>query len=360
MAIGMILARAALASTLNNNGSSLTSDDDERRDTVRLVLPIDDSGRARSQSVVARAEEETKSGGDSSSSTQMAGWIQEMLSNSTSTDDTNGSSSNSCLSGLKVHTISSSQNTTNNRDSNDNTTEDGPPNMKRARSPTTEALSNLSVEQKKLVTLAKSVANFLLAEEEEEVAKDEEDGDEKMEAAASIDANSTTPSVTNGSATNIRCPLDNFTSPGGVMYLVMSLVESRGIDRIKNDFDDPNTTITAQFGHSSQELMNLLLTGQVSIYYMCVFGFCAHLVSSLQYMNVLTYILTPDMPFPFSIIKSTKRLHRTSLIIACQYQKTYNVTVYKIVQRLVIYQYWNHYDTVKLEDTTSLHYFPFG
>lgn len=28
------------------------------------------------------------------------------------------------------------------------------------------------------------------------------------------------------------------------------------------DMDDPNTTITSQFGHSSQELMNLLLTGQ--------------------------------------------------------------------------------------------------
>ncbi len=26
--------------------------------------------------------------------------------------------------------------------------------------------------------------------------------------------------------------------------------------------DDPNTTLTSQFGHSSQELMNLLLTGR--------------------------------------------------------------------------------------------------
>jgi len=260
MAIGMILARAALASTLNNGSSVMGSD--ERRDTVRLVLPIDDSGRARSQSVVARAEEEAKSG-DRPPKTQTAGWIQEMLSNSTSTD-TNGSSSNHRSSGLKVHIISSQNTTNNSRDSsNDNTTEDGQPNMKRARSPTTEALSNLSSEQKKLVILAKSVANFLLAEEEEEVvAKEEEgDGDEKMEA--SMDTNNT--SVTNQTASKVSCPLDNFTSPGGVMYLVMSLVESRGIDRIKNDFDDPNTTITAQFGHSSQELMNLLLTGQVSI-----------------------------------------------------------------------------------------------
>ena len=31
-----------------------------------------------------------------------------------------------------------------------------------------------------------------------------------------------------------RCPLDYFQQPGGVMYLVMSLVETRGIDRIRS------------------------------------------------------------------------------------------------------------------------------
>jgi len=273
MAIGMILARAALASTLNYNGNgSSVMGDEEIRDTVRLVLPIDDSGRARSQSVVARTEEEAKSVGEVKSTIQTAGWIQEMLSNSTSTVDCSADRS----SGLKVHIISSLDET--NRDTNNT---DGQPNMKRARSPTTEAVSNLSSEQKKLVTLAKSVANFLLTEEEKE--DDGDDGDEKMEAAASMD---TITSVTNQTASKVSCPLDNFTSPGGVMYLVMSLVESRGIDRIRNDFDDPNTTITAQFGHSSQELMNLLLTGQVSIvYHLCVFCFCAHLVSFL-YVNV--------------------------------------------------------------------------
>ena len=275
MSIGMILARASLASTLNNGSSSVMGGDDERRDTVRLVLPIDDSGRARSQSVVARTEEEAKSGGESASTTQTAGWIQEMLSK-TSTNDCSADRS----SGLKVHIISSSQNTTINRDSNDNNI-DGQPNMKRARSPTTEAVSNLSVVQKKLVILAKSVANFLLAEEEEvEVAEDEIE----EAATASMDT-STTTAKNNGSTTNMRCPLDNFTSPGGVMYLVMSLVESRGFDRIKNDFDDPNTTITAQFGHSSQELMNLLLTGQVRLCYMCVFGF-VHILCPFLYVNV--------------------------------------------------------------------------
>ena len=51
------------------------------------------------------------------------------------------------------------------------------------------------------------------------------------------------------------------------MYLVMSLVQSRTIPKLRSDFDDPThyrTTITSQFGHTSQELMNLLLTGQAT------------------------------------------------------------------------------------------------
>ena len=36
----------------------------------------------------------------------------------------------------------------------------------------------------------------------------------------------------------------------------------RSISFHNTDMDDPNTTITSQFGHSSQELINLLLTGQ--------------------------------------------------------------------------------------------------
>jgi len=46
------------------------------------------------------------------------------------------------------------------------------------------------------------------------------------------------------------------------MLLTLSLVESRGVDCVRNDMDDPANTLTSQFGHSSQELINLLLTGQ--------------------------------------------------------------------------------------------------
>jgi len=77
-----------------------------------------------------------------------------------------------------------------------------------------------------------------------------------MDAAVSMDTSTT--AINNGSASKVSYPLDNFTQVLGCNVLVMSLVESRGINRIRNDFDDPNTTITAQFGHSSQELMNLL------------------------------------------------------------------------------------------------------
>ena len=64
------------------------------------------------------------------------------------------------------------------------------------------------------------------------------------------------------SGSDSAIPLETFQDQGGIMCLVMSLVETRGISRIRGDMDDPNSTITAQFGHSSQELINLTLTGQ--------------------------------------------------------------------------------------------------
>ena len=58
-------------------------------------------------------------------------------------------------------------------------------------------------------------------------------------------------------------PLDCFRRPGGVLLLVISLIATRTISMIIEDFDDPiDTRLTAQFGHCSQELINLLLTGQ--------------------------------------------------------------------------------------------------
>ena len=56
--------------------------------------------------------------------------------------------------------------------------------------------------------------------------------------------------------------LNCFTKPGGVVLLLMSLVASRGASAIIRDMDDDTSKLTSQFGHCSQELINLLLTGQ--------------------------------------------------------------------------------------------------
>jgi hypothetical protein len=53
-----------------------------------------------------------------------------------------------------------------------------------------------------------------------------------------------------------------FQRPGGVLLFVMSLALSRGIPTIQSDMDDATAHLTSNFGHCSQELINLLLTGQ--------------------------------------------------------------------------------------------------
>lgn len=53
-----------------------------------------------------------------------------------------------------------------------------------------------------------------------------------------------------------------FQRPGGVLLVVMSLAMSRGIPVLHSDMDDQTANLTSNFGHCSQELINLLLTGQ--------------------------------------------------------------------------------------------------
>ena len=56
--------------------------------------------------------------------------------------------------------------------------------------------------------------------------------------------------------------LKHFKGPGGVLLFTWSMVETRGYERLKEDFDSPiDTTLTSQFGHTTQELLNLALTG---------------------------------------------------------------------------------------------------
>jgi hypothetical protein len=53
-----------------------------------------------------------------------------------------------------------------------------------------------------------------------------------------------------------------FQRPGGVLLFVMSLSLSRGMPNVQGDMDDCTAKLTTNFGHCSQELINLLLTGQ--------------------------------------------------------------------------------------------------
>lgn len=56
--------------------------------------------------------------------------------------------------------------------------------------------------------------------------------------------------------------LECFHRPGGVLLFVTSLALSRGLQNIQSEMDDSQARLTSNFGHCSQELINLLLTGQ--------------------------------------------------------------------------------------------------
>lgn len=56
--------------------------------------------------------------------------------------------------------------------------------------------------------------------------------------------------------------LEWFQRPGGILLFLTSLALSRGIPNVQGDMDDFTAKLTSNFGHCSQELINLLLTGQ--------------------------------------------------------------------------------------------------
>ena len=182
MAVGMVLARAAITSCVSKDVANVLPDQ------VRLVLP------------------ETRTNGAS------PGWIDAML---------NGTIPQSTDLGLKIHVIPSGI---------PDDFSNGMSPAKRPRNKEDDG-QKLSQTQQKIVDLASLTADYLLG------------SNTKISSDSAI-------------------PLETLQDQGGIMCLVMSLVETRGINRIRGDMDDPNSTITAQFGHSSQELINLTLTGQ--------------------------------------------------------------------------------------------------
>ena len=68
--------------------------------------------------------------------------------------------------------------------------------------------------------------------------------------------------------------LNWFQRPGGVLLMVMSIAASRGIPKLKGEMDDLTAKLTSNFGHCSQELLNLLLTGQAGTWTQGVCAVC--------------------------------------------------------------------------------------
>ncbi len=55
-----------------------------------------------------------------------------------------------------------------------------------------------------------------------------------------------------------------YQTPSGVILFVLSLLLSRGCGGVKQDMDEPDTCLVQRFGHCSQELLNLAITGRAT------------------------------------------------------------------------------------------------
>eukprot|EP01029_Cantina_marsupialis_P022075 TRINITY_DN53758_c0_g1_i1.p1 TRINITY_DN53758_c0_g1~~TRINITY_DN53758_c0_g1_i1.p1 ORF type:complete len:618 (-),score=153.00 TRINITY_DN53758_c0_g1_i1:49-1902(-) len=63
------------------------------------------------------------------------------------------------------------------------------------------------------------------------------------------------------SLAHIIANINQFQSDSGVLLFVLSLLESRGLENVKDDMDDPETLVLEPHGHCSQDLLNLLICG---------------------------------------------------------------------------------------------------
>ena len=52
----------------------------------------------------------------------------------------------------------------------------------------------------------------------------------------------------------------------GVILLVYSAIMTRGIDKAKSDMDLESCTMINEHGYASQEILNLMLTGEAKTY----------------------------------------------------------------------------------------------
>ena len=79
--------------------------------------------------------------------------------------------------------------------------------------------------------------------------------------------------------------IEHFYTKEGVMLMVYSLFLSKGVENILSEMDDQENTLTGQFGHCTQELLNLLLIGKA---YSNVFDGDKHLDEALVLHGIPT------------------------------------------------------------------------
>jgi len=247
--IGMILARAAVMPSLNMDEKKVKEKDDDGA-VVRLVLPI----------ISSQTEEEEKEQNDDKEEAYK-GLNWQALEPWDSSHKKEETSNVEQLGVWIIHTpqpIPESQYKKLPQSASLSIQQQqqlwtDKPESKRQRNDTTTTSTNdkkrCRIEE--MIALANAVSNFLLHGDKNEDKREKEKTNEEEEEKEKTNVGKT-----------ISPPLKYFLSPGGVMLLTLSLVESRGVDCVRNDMDDPANTLTSQFGHSSQELINLLLTGQ--------------------------------------------------------------------------------------------------
>mmetsp|Transcript_32701 Transcript_32701/g.33346 ORF Transcript_32701/g.33346 Transcript_32701/m.33346 type:complete len:586 (+) Transcript_32701:156-1913(+) len=131
----------------------------------------------------------------------------------------------------------------------------------------------------------------------------------------------------------LRKHRDMFQSVSGCMVFLLSLLLTRGIETVRNDMDDAESSLLGQYGHCTQELVNLLLTGSAvsnvfdgdmstggtggysckGIRHRSTVGYLSHL-EALRYLQVGSFYKVPSEPVwvigsssHFSVLFSTTR-----------------------------------------------------
>ncbi|KAF1783006.1 protein of unknown function DUF4205 [Phytophthora cactorum] len=112
-----------------------------------------------------------------------------------------------------------------------------------------------------------------------------------------------------------------FCSPHGVINFTFSVLRTKGVAAVREEMDDPANTLTGAFGHCTQELVNLLLTGN-AVSNRARIGYLTQL-EALRYCQVGNYYKSPQFPYGFmemaSLAESLKQLGVAPEILSNEY-----------------------------------------